>query len=730
MTKIFLLSPIFILFSVFNISAQAPPIEWQKTIGGDLADFLQVVNTTSDGGYLFAGYSYSNISGNKTEGPMGNADYWIVRTNSSGTILWQNVIGGSLYDFLTCSQQTTDGGFILGGYSSSGISGDKTESNMGEYDYWIIKTDASGNISWQNSIKTNKNDMLTSIAQTADGGYIAGGSSAGGISGDKTESNKGLDDLWILKLNSIGNIEWQNTIGGSSIDLLVSISQTADGGYIVGSSSFSGISVDKTEANIGAYDYWILKLNALGNIVWQNTIGGDNVDALNIIKQTSEGNYIVGGYSTSSLSGDKSEAQIGDSDYWILKLDNLGNILWQNTIGGINKEVLTAIEETSEQEYLINGYSNSSISGDKTEVSQGGEFYGDYWILKLNNTGSLIWQNTIGGSAEDIASGMDITSDGGFILAGSSGSSISGDKSEGIFGVNDYWAVKFGGCVPVTETCNALDDNCNGIIDDGVIETINISAFGATTFCQGNSVLLNAIYSGPLVQWKRNGVNIAGAINPTYLVNKTGTYTAVTTSACNSATSSPIIVTVNKNPNAIISAGGATTFCAGGSVLLSEVPVAGCSYQWYKGASAIAGATTTNYTATTAGNYKCRVTKIASGCFKNSNAISVTVPCKEGEELINEENNNFTIYPNPNTGTFNLIFTSSTGGTSPLKGGPRGVTTLQIFNSLGQQIHSQQINSTGGNINETISINNLSSGIYFVRLGNENHYSEQKLIIE
>mgnify|MGYP003381595004 CR=1 FL=1 len=92
----------------------------------------------------------------------GNADYWIVRTNSSGTILWQNVIGGSLYDFLTCSQQTTDGGFILGGYSSSGISGDKTESNMGEYDYWIIKTDASGNISWQNSIKTNKNDMSVS----------------------------------------------------------------------------------------------------------------------------------------------------------------------------------------------------------------------------------------------------------------------------------------------------------------------------------------------------------------------------------------------------------------------------------------------------------------------------------------------------------------------------------------------------------------------------------------
>nr|MBP9795862.1 T9SS type A sorting domain-containing protein [Chitinophagales bacterium] len=125
------------------------------------------------------------------------------------------------------------------------------------------------------------------------------------------------------------------------------------------------------------------------------------------------------------------------------------------------------------------------------------------------------------------------------------------------------------------------------------------------------------------------------------------------------------------------------------------------------------------------------VTKTASGCFKNSNTIIVTVPCKEGEELIKEENNNFTIFPNPNTGTFNLVYNVPTGAISPLEGGPRGVMTmLEIFNSLGQQIYSQQINSPDGNINETISINNLSSGIYFVRIGNGNVYSQQKLIIE
>ncbi|MBP8915223.1 MAG: FG-GAP repeat protein, partial [Chitinophagales bacterium] len=232
-------------------------------------------------------------------------------------------------------------------------------------------------------------------------------------------------------------------------------------------------------------------------------------------------------------------------------------------------------------------------------------------------------------------------------------------------------------CSAIPETCNAFDDNCNGLIDDEITETINISAGGPIIFCQGGSVLLTATYSGASVQWKKNGANIPGATSSTYSVNKSGNYTAVTTSPCGTATSSTINVTVNKNPNASISAGGATTFCAGGSVTLTEVPVAGCSYQWYKGASSIAGATSTNYIATTAGNYKCRVTKTASGCFKNSNTIIVTVPCKEGEELIKEENNNFTIFPNPNSGTFNLAFTSSTGGTSPLKGGQRGV--IEIF---------------------------------------------------
>jgi len=270
-----------------------------------------------------------------------------------------------------------------------------------------------------------------------------------------------------------------------------------------------------------------------------------------------------------------------------------------------------------------------------------------------------------------------------------------------------------------TEICNALDDDCDALTDEGVVETISILAGGATTFCEGGAVNLTATYSGASVQWKKNGADIAGATSAVYAVTKSGTYTCVTTSACGSTTSNSIAVTVNKNPAASISAGGSTTFCAGGSVTLTEVAVAGSTYQWYKGASAIAGATTTSYVATTAGNYKCRVTKTATGCYKNSNAITVTVPCREGDSPLGGAGGLLTIYPNPNNGIFSV-----SASLREING-----ASIEIYNTVGQLIYSEQI-EPGTEVNETIDLGNCPSGIYFVRVGYGNNYAEQKLIIE
>ncbi len=681
-----------------NGFCQAPEIEWQNTIGGSSGDILQSLQQTTDGGYILGGYSSSGISGDKTEASLGGDDYWVVKFNSSGAIEWQNTIGVSSVDYLTSLQQTTDGGYILGGSSSSGISGDKTEASLGSYDYWVVKLESSGAIEWQNIIGGSSHDYLYSLQQTTDGGYIIGGYSWSGISGDKTEALLGGTDYWVVKLESSGAIEWQNTIGGSSWDQLYSLQQTTDGGYILGGYSYSGISGDKTETSLGVSDYWVVKLNSSGAIEWQNTIGGSSDDALYSLKQTIDGGYILGGQSWSGISADKTEVSLGYNDYWVVKLNSSGAIEWQNTIGGNDGDYLYSLQQTTDGGYFLGGWSYSGISGDKTEASLG---VSDYWVLKLNSSGVIEWQNTIGGSAYDDLISLRQTTDGGYILGGYSYSGISGDKTEASLGNYDYWVIKLmGDCTPAPELCNSLDDNCNGLIDDAITETISISAGGPITFCQGGNVLLTATYSGATLQWKKNGINIPGATSSTYLVTTKATYTCETTSPCGIATSTGIFVNVNKNPTAAITAGGATTFCAGGSVVLTANAGGGLNYQWYKGASLIAGATSLNYTATLAGNYKCRVTKTATGCFKNSNLITVTVPCKKGE-LLNDEDA-FTIYPNPATDKLTINLNRSIINSS----------TVMITDILGKILARETIYSSA----IEIDISQFSDGMYFIKM--------------
>ena len=169
----------------------------------------------------------------------------IINSYSQTVIEWQNTIGGGGNDRLFSMQQTFDGGYILGGFSNSNISGDKTENSNGSYDYWVVKTDILGNIQWQNNIGGSGLDNLFSIQQTFDGGYILGGFSNSNISGDKTENSSGSFDYWIIKLDITGNIQWQNTIGGRGDDKLYSLQQTSDGGYILGGNSTSGLSGNK-----------------------------------------------------------------------------------------------------------------------------------------------------------------------------------------------------------------------------------------------------------------------------------------------------------------------------------------------------------------------------------------------------------------------------------------------------------------------------------------------------
>jgi hypothetical protein len=444
MKKLLLLTFLFVSF-LCEAQPKTAVIDWQKTIGGSDDDVLKCIHQTNEGGYILGGYSRSIISGEKTDSSRGSTDYWVVKLNVDKTIAWQKTIGGSSPDYLEIIEQTTDDGFVLGGYSYSGLSGEKMENSRGQEDYWVVKLSTNGSIDWQKTIGGSGRDGLTSMQQTSDGGYILGGYSNSRSSGEKTENSRGGYDYWVIKINAAANIIWQKTIGGENDDNLQVIRQSQDGGYIIGGFSNSNISGEKTDGSRGGTDYWIVKLNSTGSIVWQKTIGGTGSDELFDLIPTIDGGYILGGRSASNISGEKTENARGYYDYWIVKLNGNGTTAWQKTIGGSQDDVLKSIQQTIDGGYILGGYSLSDISGDKTENNRRNRpgDYGDYWVVKLNINGSVEWQKTIGGSEYDNLECIQQTSDGNYILGGWSGSNISGEKTENTRGLYfDYWVVK------------------------------------------------------------------------------------------------------------------------------------------------------------------------------------------------------------------------------------------------------------------------------------------------
>jgi len=369
-----------------------------------------------------------------------------------GNIEWQNTIGGAGNDDLYSLAQTTEGGYILGGRSNFPISGDKTEASDEYFDYWIVKIDSIGVVEWENTLGGNEYDYLYTTLAPDEGGCFIGGMSNSTISADKSSNGfSGSGDYWVLKLDSLGNIEWQNTFGGTSTEYLYSSDQTLDGGVILGGFSDSDISGNKNEINFGIHDYWVVKIDSDGEMQWQKTIGGSYNDLLRSIKQINTGAYILGGYSFSDISGIKADPNIGFEDYWILELDTLGNILWQKTIGGWLGDFLKGIDQTTDNGYILAGYSSSPVLGDKTEESLGAN---DYWVIKLSGdciNSTFYKDNDLDSYGNNSDSILACISPIGYISNYSD--------------CNDLIAIINPGAI---ETCNGLDDNCNFVIDEGL----------------------------------------------------------------------------------------------------------------------------------------------------------------------------------------------------------------------------------------------------------------------
>lgn len=422
-------------------TAHSQDILWEKSYGGKHSEYLFDAQPTADYGFILAGSSLSNKTGNKTDNNNGDLDYWVWKMDEKGELDWQKSFGGSGFDLLQSIKNTRDGGFILAGTSSSNAGFQKKDTCRGVTDYWVIKLDAKGEEQWQKTIGGNGQDELLCAFQTRDGGYMLGGSSssspaimedpnpnekkASDVKPDlnaKREQSRGNMDYWIVKLDKEGLVQWQKTYGGEYADLLRSMEQTKDGGYILGGYSNSSQSGEKTDANIGIGDYWIVKIDDVGSIEWQRTYGGSGDNQLYVIHQTEDGGYIAGGNSnsTTTLTSVGGNVRSG-TDFWVLKMNEKGSIIWSETYDFGKVDILTSLVENKDHTYLIGGYAqNESVNSVAKVIQKDEEGINDYLALKIDNKGAVLWDKTVGSNGEDILRKLIETRDGGYLLAGTS----------------------------------------------------------------------------------------------------------------------------------------------------------------------------------------------------------------------------------------------------------------------------------------------------------------------
>ncbi|WP_333627496.1 T9SS type A sorting domain-containing protein [Sphingobacterium siyangense] len=427
---------------------QAQDILWEKSYGGKHSDYLFDAQPTPDYGFILAGSSLSKKTGNKTDDGNGDLDYFVWKMDEKGELDWQKSFGGSGADLLQSIRLTRDGGFILAGTSDSQKGLFKKDSCRGHEDFWIVKLNAKGAEQWQRTIGGSGQELLQSIAPTVDGGYIIGGSSSSEKSDKlkngtedpfgKKDNGYGNLDYLVVKLDIEGKIEWQKTYGGQYADQLRSIIQTRDGGYLLGGSSNSPESGNKNEKNYGQSDYWMLKLDPKGELEWQKVYGGEGDDQLQALLQSKDGNYLLAGSSSSATTGNKNASNGKGTDFWMLKIDTSGEVIWQKTYDIGKADLLTSLEENADGSLLLGGSAQSEASASKKKDKEG---INDYIAIKTDDKGEEQWRQNVGGNGEDILRKAIETRDGGYLLAGTSMSSVSRDRYSGK-GRNDFWVVK------------------------------------------------------------------------------------------------------------------------------------------------------------------------------------------------------------------------------------------------------------------------------------------------
>lgn len=418
-----------VILALNSAGQLAPSIEWQACLGGSGAEEARDIVTTPDGGYFAVGWTRS--SDVMVTGYNAGTDLWVAKIDAGGGLEWQRALGGSYDDDGHAAIRTSDGGYLAVATASS-ADGD-VGMNNGYDDVWVVKFDGTGVIQWSRVLGGTGYDRAGGVAEMNGGGYVVSGSTSSS-DGDIADNHGGFD-CWVVKLDPGGATLWENTYGGTQDDHAYAVAGTNDGGCIVTGSSSS--SDGDVAVNQGMEDLLVLKLDGLGTLEWESTLGGSFADFGTDAKQVDGGGYVVCG-STQSTNGDV-VGQHGMWDYWLLKFDVMGGYSWQLTMGGSDDEMARGVDISADGGFFVTGRSESN-NGD-VAVAHGGL---DSWTVKVSGTGSLLWQRPTGSTSKEWSNAVTATADGGCAIAGFGGGVLNGDVTCGL-GASDFWIVKFEG---------------------------------------------------------------------------------------------------------------------------------------------------------------------------------------------------------------------------------------------------------------------------------------------
>ncbi len=348
----------------------AAQVRFQRTYNRVYDDYGYSVAQTADGGYI--------ITGNTGTGG-GDTDVWLIKTDASGNTMWTRTYGGPDADKGQSVAQTPDGGYIIAG---------ETESfGPGGCCVWLIKTDASGDTMWTRTYGGGDWDEGSSVALTADGGYI--------ITGTTRSFGPGWFDVYLIKTDASGDTMWTRAYGGPDADKGQSVAQTADGGYVI---------AGYTECfGAGGYDAWLIKTDASGDTIWTHTYGEMCHDFGYSVALTADSGYVVAGHTQTSGQG-----RVG---FWLIKTDASGDTIWTRTYGGPDDEGAQSVAQTADGGYVIAGYTWSFGAGDR-----------DVWVVKTDASGDTVWTRTYGGTDGDYGRSVAQTADGGYVITGNTAS--------------------------------------------------------------------------------------------------------------------------------------------------------------------------------------------------------------------------------------------------------------------------------------------------------------------